>query len=412
MIDDSAEMMPGGGGSLRESVLRWAGEPGPALILAAAREKLEAGRTGDRVAVPVDLDDAQRRDVGRMLGAAWQASAKPVTLGVLRDRVREAGAELHSLLEHLGGPLRDLPAERAAARGAAAYHAAQVHALLVGAGVPEELAAAMVIRRWLGGSADREATANAVARVLSDLEVAGGGQGRLLADVAGAVLGDPHALDRDRTVGRSAARAVAGISAHRAGELSVVAAANACASSSAWRAAWASAGVACDQVSSTVLALNVPVAGLGPAGALLRAAAAVGEPVWVTARALADGDVEAASAAGWVVRVCENPVVVEAAADRWGAAAMPLVCTYGRPSTAAWALLEAMAGAGASFLVSADRDKAGREIASELLGRLSEASAWLPDEAGLYEEDRLRALVADLARDADDGQPKDSLPSR
>jgi hypothetical protein len=46
--------------------------------------------------------------------------------------------------------------------------------------------------------------------------------------------------------------------------------------------------------------------------------------------------------------------------------------------------------------VSADRDKAGGEIARELCARLPRATPWLAGASGLYEEDRLGALVDDL----------------
>jgi hypothetical protein len=56
------------------------------------------------------------------------------------------------------------------------------------------------------------------------------------------------------------------------------------------------------------------------------------------------------------VRVCENPAIAEAAADRVGALTLPLVCTYGWPSTAAHTLLARFHAAGVQLLVSADRD--------------------------------------------------------
>ncbi|MET8198057.1 DUF2399 domain-containing protein [Micromonospora taraxaci] len=97
-----------------------------------------------------------------------------------------------------------------------------------------------------------------------------------------------------------------------------------------------------------------------------------------------------------MVRVCENPAIVEAAANRHGAAGMPLVCIYGRPSVAAWMLLRGLAAAGTRLLVTADRDKVGQQFLSELL-TLTTATEWLPDADGIYEEARLDELLADLA---------------
>ncbi|MEV1154825.1 DUF2399 domain-containing protein [Micromonospora chokoriensis] len=71
------------------------------------------------------------------------------------------------------------------------------------------------------------------------------------------------------------------------------------------------------------------------------------------------------------VRVCENPVVVETAAARLGPHALPLICVYGRPSIAAWLLLEGLATAGARLLMTCDRDAAGQHPAPARRGRLA-----------------------------------------
>ena len=86
-----------------------------------------------------------------------------------------------------------------------------------------------------------------------------------------------------------------------------------------WAAAWAGAGVICDAVSAQVLVLNLPLTGNAPAVRLCHAAP--GEPVWLTLRSFR-GDWELAG--GAEVFVCENPTVLEAAADRHGAASWPL----------------------------------------------------------------------------------------
>jgi uncharacterized protein (TIGR02679 family) len=66
------------------------------------------------------------------------------------------------------------------------------------------------------------------------------------------------------------------------------------------------------------------------------------------------------------VRVCENPVVVAAAADRWGSSAAPLVCTGGQPSQAVRRLLGILADQGARLLYHGDFDWPGLRIASGL----------------------------------------------
>lgn len=124
-----------------------------------------------------------------------------------------------------------------------------------------------------------------------------------LAEFAGQVLGDPHALDRDSAAGRALARLAAvavalsdmddmDVAADAADgqhldrlELAVDAAANVL-QTARWRSVWSQLGITCDQVSSTVLLLNVPLRGASPA--LGQVSSTRGEPVWVTGR-MTDG---------------------------------------------------------------------------------------------------------------------------
>jgi len=99
-----------------------------------------------------------------------------------------------------------------------------------------------------------------------------------------------------------------------------------------WRQAWASIDVRCDAVSSRVLTLNLELAGTAPAASLC--AVATGEPVWLTWRSLVG---EWTPATMPTVHVCENPTVVEAAADTLGTRCPPVVCTDGIASGAALA---------------------------------------------------------------------------
>lgn len=99
------------------------------------------------------------------------------------------------------------------------------------------------------------------------------------------------------------------------------------------------------------------------------------------------------------MRVCENPSVIEAAAAELGSSCPPLICLYGRPSSAAWDVLEAVVRAGGRLAVSTDRDTAGTQILDEVFRSYPAQGVerWLPDAPGLYEEQRLSAMLADLA---------------
>lgn len=164
------------------------------------------------------------------------------------------------------------------------------------------------------------------------------------------ILGSAHALDDGApvaTLALSGARAVTG---HPEG------------AGAAWRrAAWASAGLLRDDVSSTVLTLNLR------GTAALDWMADVGEPCVLTLRQLAHRPPRTAPP---VVHICENPAVLSAAADNHGPAARPLVCVQGQPSAAALTLLAALHGQGAAFRYHGDFDWGGLRIATTLLGHV------------------------------------------
>lgn len=380
-------------------LLDWARLPGPRRLLREARGRLEAGRLGARSRLEVSLSTPERREVGRLLPASWLAGVGPVLTRDLRAGLAEHGATLEELLEAVGGPLRDLVAERRSARdeGAADREAAvaAVSALVVGrtGGDPADIAG--LIDRWVvgrptgGGSASGQAAE--MVRVVEAIPEAGGVP---LAALAASVFGDAHALDRTQPLGRAVARLLAVEASVREGADWV----DPLGSAEAWRAAWASGGVTCDAVSSQVLVLNLPLVGDAPAVALSRAAP--GEPTWLTLRSLSAGLGLAGEAD---VFVCENPSILEAAADELGASAPPMVCTFGRPTAAVWALLRAITPP-AWLRVRADGDATGWGIVNSLLGEFDGASPWrMPSGTTAYEEELLGDLLGDLARSVEDG---------
>ena len=407
-------------------ILEWAGRPGAQRLLAAAREKVEAG-TGRRGSLG-DLTDAERRDVRALLGVHWEASGRGATLGELRDALARHGVELEDLLVHAGGPLRDRPRERrerAASRADDTTAALEVLARALPRAASSEAlrddVRAVLLRRCLppAGGGARLARATELVTLLAGLPGATRAPGRsspaggvgedegvgptatvLLAVLAARCFGDAHALDQSRPLGRSAARLVALLGAiaevdegDPAPSLSWV---DPLGSAEQWRAAWAGIGVVCDSVSSQVLTLNLALEGTAPAVALTRAAA--GEPLWLTARSLGGGTLAPVESATEVF-VCENPSVVEAAATRLGAASAPLVCTYGRPGLACLLLLRAYAAAGTRVRVRADGDSAGRDIVRTVRAEVPDAVLWrMDDSTEAYEEELLDDLIRDLDR--------------
>ncbi|MFD3805840.1 TIGR02679 family protein [Streptomyces sp. NPDC058619] len=127
------------------------------------------------------------------------------------------------------------------------------------------------------------------------------------------------------------------------------------------REAWASAGLLRDELSSTVLTLNLRGT---PA---LDWMADAGEPSVLTLRQLIRRPPASCAAA---VRICENPAVLAAAADVHGPHSAPLVCLQGQPSAAALTLLRHLHEGGATLHYHGDFDWGGLRIASALLRRV------------------------------------------
>ncbi|MFF3556105.1 TIGR02679 family protein [Streptomyces tsukubensis] len=190
---------------------------------------------------------------------------------------------------------------------------------------------------------------------------------RSLTVFAADVLGSAHALDDGTAPATLALSGVRALTGHPEG------------AGAAWRrAAWASAGLLRDDVSSTVLTLN------------LRGTAALdwladgGEPCVLTLRQLARRPPRTAPP---LVHICENPAVLSAAADRHGPDSLPLVCVQGQPSAAALTLLVSLHGLGAALRYHGDFDWGGLRIATTLSGHVP----WRPWR---YTADDYREAVA------------------
>ncbi|MFJ8648316.1 TIGR02679 family protein [Streptomyces sp. NPDC093546] len=126
------------------------------------------------------------------------------------------------------------------------------------------------------------------------------------------------------------------------------------------REAWASAGLLKDDLSSTVLTLNLrgtPV---------LDWMADAGEPAVLTLRSLTGRAPVASVPLTETVHICENPAVLSAAADTLGRACPPMVCLQGQPSAAALTLLRDQSSRGARLLYHGDFDWGGVRIATAL----------------------------------------------
>src|SRR5690606_917647 len=221
-----------------------------------------------------------------------------------------------------------------------------------------------LVRRLAPDPAEAAGTLRRLAAVVRRLPSPDMPLGRFAAETCG----HAHALDEGplATLALSSARALAGLPFRSDG------------GAEARRETWAKVGVHLDELSSTVLCLGLPGDAHTPTGRML--AAMRGEPVSLTLRQLRR---HTEPMRAGLVRICENPVVVAAAADALGRDCPPLVCGNGRPSAAVWRLLELLAEGGADFAYHGDFDWGGIAIAAAVHERIGwrpwryDASAYL-----------------------------------
>jgi uncharacterized protein (TIGR02679 family) len=340
-------------------------------LVRRARDRLETGRPLTGNVTLADATVEQRRAVERLTGRPPRSGTSLSVSLVEVDRVlRESGAAPGGLAEAvvlLTGPFRDLNRDRTdlASAWAAAFlplddavagraELAAWRGWLDATGVVRRLAPSHDVARVLLGQ---------VAAVLQRLPSRGIPIGRLAAECCG----DAHALDDGRPAGTlalSAVRALTGLPF--AADVSV----------ESRRAVWASAGVHVDELSSLVLCLGLPGDARTALGRVLALQREAGQPAVLTLRQLRCHD-EALSAG--LVRICENPVVIAAAADELGSRCPPLVCVGGQPSAAGWRLLDLLAASNAEFRYHGDFDWGGIRIASAVRQRVEEGrSGWQP----------------------------------
>ncbi len=337
----------------------------PALepLLVRMRKRLESGRKLAGTLVLTGLGAQQREAVGSLLGrppAQLGADNVSVPLDELEAMLVEAGlcGSLQDAVVFLTGPVESRPELRAASDAAWAA---------VFAEAPENLRAhpflaAFVERVRIDGMLKRlvrgqsEAAREVLAR-LAKLVALLPAPGIPLAALAAEAFGDAHALDPGRPLATLAVRAAACVGGvefedHAEGR----------------RAAWAAVGVYCDELSTPVLALNLPTSDDNPLARLLAVAGAAGEPLPITLRMLLRHPLSADRALrDREIFVCENPTIVALAAQRLGGRCAPLVCVNGQFATPAAVLLRQLTAAGARLRYHGDFDAGGLAIARRVI---------------------------------------------
>ncbi|HYU86015.1 MAG TPA: TIGR02679 family protein [Kribbellaceae bacterium] len=329
-------------------------------LVARVRRRLERGESLDTSVTLANATPPQRAAVDRLLGRPPRAGGTVTVSLPAVDRVlRDSGAcpgGLAAAVVALTGEISDRQAVASAHERAWQVALTPLAELVAArpelAGWFEHLGRTGVVRR-LAGTAEAAAPLIAVlAEVLRRLPA----DGEQLGHFAARVVGRSHALDDDRplaTLLLSAARSLSGLPDGAGAQ---------------WRReVLASVGLLRDELSSTVLTLGLPGDDRTPTGRALAVWSAVGQPVVLTLRQLVSDPRQVP--AGQVF-ICENPVVVSAAAERLGPGCAPLVCTSGQPGVAAVQLLRRLADGGCRLRYHGDFDWGGVRIGNVVFNRL------------------------------------------
>ncbi|WP_346011943.1 TIGR02679 family protein [Streptomyces sp. SID3343] len=369
--------------------LAWLARPELAGLWQRLRARLERnGRAVRGHLRSAHWDQAERRELAMLLGKSVPPTGNvTVSLADVDARLRAGTGGLVAALEALGDPVRDRQGERRSAHDTTTR-------------LWDE-AAVIADHDWV----DSVRRSGALARLDADTALRLIEQGaRVLTtidpdhpvgrgDLAARVTGTAHGLDDGTLLARIVLRGLA--REHTGGVLPT----NARARRDLWRAA----GATTDEVSATVLTLGLRPPGSTPAARMLRERADAGFETHLTIREirrLAGPPV----APGTTVHVCENPRVVELAADR--GARTPLVCTAGNPATVVTTLLGALAEAGADLRYHGDFDWPGLAMADRILSRFG-AHAWRMTAAD-YEEGVTAAATEGVPLEPLTGRPHEA----
>ncbi|MFI8194006.1 TIGR02679 family protein [Streptomyces sp. NPDC085946] len=376
----------------------WLAGPGLARLWEAARKRLESNGVQAIGSLRLTSANAQERnDLSLLLGKPVTGAVITVRLDALDTRLRTsaAGLGLREVLEELGPPLTD----RRAVRAGIAARREHVWSSLVSALDASPLAG----QEWTGQWYDllrrtgvpRGVTPETAVRTLQQavqvLTVLlgperGGTRGR--GELAAMATGSAHGLDDGTWLARLVQRGVAlaydtkfpGDAAGR-------------------RALWRLVSVTPDEVSSTVLTYGLRPVGGGWQEQALRERADHHAEAHLTPRDL--HDLQLQLPARTVIYICENPRVVEAAAD--AACVRPLVCTSGSAASVVLTLLDALAATDCRFAYHGDFDWPGIALANRIIHRYG-ALPWRMS-AEDYERLAARSQGEGIPQLPLDGQP-------
>jgi len=340
----------------------WLDRPELAEVWAALHRRLE--RTGRLPQGRIQVRPAsreQRHALADLLGGPVLSDRVTVDLAALDLRIAERSpyASLVEVVEALTGrPVRNRPADRAA-DARRRQNPVDLARSLLDTPWRETWISGLVRSGAVARCPDPESLVRDAVTVLRAL--LDGAEGSRV-ELAARFLGDAHALDEDTELHNVVLR---GLAAAAGGDLPT--------GLTERRALWQRYGVSADLVSATCLTLGLRPNGAGGPARRLQLAADEGDPVHLTAwdlRRTADAAVTPDP-----VLVCENPRVLEAAAERYGGA-VRVVCTSGQPGTVALAVLAWLRGSGCALRYHGDFDWPGIAIANRLTAQCG-VTPWL-----------------------------------
>ncbi|MER6759056.1 MULTISPECIES: TIGR02679 family protein [Amycolatopsis] len=332
-----------------------------APVWQAVHARLSSGLPVSRVRVG-PLDSEQQTAVADLLGLAqFPGEYTNIALARLDETLREAvGAGAREVVARLVGPIGN----RAEDRRTAAEARAGLWDWLDGHPV---VTAQPALRSWTAGIRRAGLIESSIERTRLELERAL----RVLSELpatgvplpvfADSVLDATHALDDGTRTANLVLKALTAI-------YDVPPPADA----PERRALWERAGIADDELSSTVLAAGLRLPGDHVVGRILDACGDAGTAAVLTSQQLRGSRLTAAPSAVWVF---ENPSVLALALARFGRSCPPLVCTSGWPSSAGVALLKQLAKLGTVLYYHGDFDGDGLRIAANVVARTG-AKPW------------------------------------
>ncbi|WKX13248.1 TIGR02679 family protein [Streptomyces sp. NL15-2K] len=371
-----------------ERLGRLLGDPGLAWLVDRARQRMARGRPLTGSVILSGPDESQRRAAERLLGRAPRAGGSlSVRLDTVDAILRRSGVSrdgLAAAVVALTGPvtLRSEVRDREERAWEEAYAPlGTLDAEL--ADWAERIRGDGLVRRLARTPEAAGPLVEAAVRALRALPVS---PPTSRATFAAQNLSGAHALDEGTPLATLVLSGIRSLTGFPDG------------AGAAWRReAWASAGLLKDDLSSTVLTLNLR------GTPSLDWMADAGEPAVLTLRSLTRRTPVAAVPATGTVHVCENPAVLSAAADAFGPKCPPLVCLQGQPSAAALTLLRDLSAQGAVLLHHGDFDWGGIRIATALRRSLP----WRPWR---YTAAHYRAAVTRVAEAPDLTGPPAATP--